>query len=109
MGVSEGAAKVRLSRAVGRLGAFFKRRGVTIGAAALVMHVETRAVQSAPTHLAQIIKAVSMGSTATASASALAIAGGAMAVMNFVRIKAVAALVLLTITLAGAGAIAAAV
>jgi len=97
IGVSEGAAKVRLSRAIDRLGAVLKRRGVAVGAAALVGHVQAHAVETAPAHLTGSLSASGLGTVASASVSAMAIANGALGAMSVLRFKAAAALMLLTL------------
>ena len=98
LGISEDAAKQRISRAVDRLGDLLKRRGVAIGSAALAVHVEAGAVITAPAHVA--------ASVASASAAASSIATGAMAAMNLLRLKAIAAAVLLCVGVATIAAVA---
>ena len=48
LGVSEAAAKMRVSRAVDRLREFFDRRGVAVGASGLAALLTANAVQAAP-------------------------------------------------------------
>ena len=98
LGISEDAAKQRISRAIDRLGDLLKRRGVAIGSAALAVHIEAGAVMTAPAHVA--------ASVASASAAGSSIAGGAMAAMNLLRLKAVAAAVLLVVGIATVAAVA---
>jgi RNA polymerase sigma factor (sigma-70 family) len=57
LGLSEVASKKRLSRAVERLRAFFGRRGVVLGAVALLTAISQNAIQSAPVGLDSAIKA----------------------------------------------------
>lgn len=98
LGISEDAAKQRISRAVDRLGDLLKRRGVAIGSAALAVHVEAGGVMTAPAHVA--------ASVASASAAASSIAGGAIAAMNLLRLKALAAAALLVVGIATIAAVA---
>jgi RNA polymerase sigma factor (sigma-70 family) len=55
LNTSEEAAQKRVNRAVERLREFFSKRGVAIGASALVLLVSANAVQSAPLALAATI------------------------------------------------------
>ena len=72
LGLSDEAARKRVGRAVERLRKFLAARGVTVGAAGLVVLVSANAVQAAPVELV-----ASISSTALASApiSAVATAG----------------------------------
>ena len=74
LGVSEEAAKKRVSRAVDRLRAFFARRGVTLSAAVLTGAVAHNAVQAAPASLVAKIAAAQAGSVVSGGAAALAAA-----------------------------------
>lgn len=65
LGTSEDAAQKRVSRAVERLREFLSRRGVTVGASALVLALSANAVQSAPLGL---VTAISGGATASGAA-----------------------------------------
>ncbi|MCX6924489.1 MAG: sigma-70 family RNA polymerase sigma factor [Verrucomicrobia bacterium] len=74
LGVSEEAAKKRVSRAVEKLRTYFARRGVTLSAAALTGAVAHNAVQAAPASLAATIAAqagVASGRAAVLAAAAL--------------------------------------
>jgi RNA polymerase sigma factor (sigma-70 family) len=55
LGTSDDAAQKRVSRAVERLREFFSKRGVVIGASALVLLVSANAVQAAPLALVATI------------------------------------------------------
>jgi len=74
LGVSEEAAKKRVSRAVDRIRAYFARRGVTLSAAALTGAVAHNAVQAAPASLAAKIAAAQAGAAVSGGAAALAAA-----------------------------------
>lgn len=90
MGVSEGAAKVRLSRAVAKLRSYFARRGgVTLSADALGAILLERAISAAPPTTLQLATAsATAGAAAVASNSAGAlIADGAMKLIRMSTIK----------------------
>ena len=55
LGVSEAAAKMRVSRAVERLREFFSKRGVAVGASGLATVLSANAVQAAPIGLSATI------------------------------------------------------
>lgn len=57
LGVSEDAAQKRISRSIDDLRAFFQKRGVTTGAAALAGELSAHAVESAPISLSSAISA----------------------------------------------------
>src|SRR5207248_3074923 len=67
LGVSEAAAKMRVSRAVERLREFFSKRGVAVGASGLVSVLSANAVQAAPLGLSATI---STGAALSAAAHA---------------------------------------
>ena len=64
LGAGEAAAKMRVSRAVEKLRAFFARRGVAVPAAALVGAISANSVQAAPVYLA--LSVVSAANTSAA-------------------------------------------
>jgi RNA polymerase sigma factor (sigma-70 family) len=71
IGVSEDAAKKRVSRALGRLREFFMRRGTTLSIAAIAVMLGECVVPASPTALAAKITAgLSAGASAAASSSA---------------------------------------
>lgn len=55
LGVAENAARMRVERALDRLGELLTRRGVTSTAAGLALVLETHAVTSTPTAIAEVI------------------------------------------------------
>jgi len=55
LGTSEDAAQKRVSRAVERLREAFARRGVSVGASALVAGISANAVQAGPAALSAMI------------------------------------------------------
>jgi RNA polymerase sigma factor (sigma-70 family) len=65
LGISEEAAKKRVSRTVDRLRGILTRRGASLGVAALAGLLVEKAVQAAPIHLsASVVKASQVGSSA---------------------------------------------
>ena len=83
-GVSEDAARVRVTRALGKLRGIFARRGVTLTSTVIAGAVSTHSVQAAPVTLASTITALGMVKGATAGSSILALVnstlkGGLMA------------------------------
>jgi RNA polymerase sigma factor (sigma-70 family) len=65
LGVSEAAAKMRVSRAVERLREFFSKRGVAVGASGLTAVLSANAVQAAPVGLSA---AISIGAALSGAA-----------------------------------------
>jgi RNA polymerase sigma factor (sigma-70 family) len=58
--ISDDAAQKRVSRAVEKLGEFFSKRGVSVGAGGLAIVISANAVQSAPVGLAATISAAAV-------------------------------------------------
>jgi RNA polymerase sigma factor (sigma-70 family) len=89
LGVSDEAAQKRVSRAVERLRAFFAKRGVIVGASALVVVLSANAVQAAPVGLAVTISTTAIaGTTGVATATAATIKTVAMTTLQKVLISA---------------------
>ena len=93
LGVSETAAKTRVSRAVEKLRAYFQKRGVTASAALIAGAIAENSVQAAPVTLANITIAASLAKGATASGSTLALIKGATKLMAWTKIQTTAAAV----------------
>jgi RNA polymerase sigma factor (sigma-70 family) len=73
LGTSEDAAQKRVSRAVEQMREFFARRGVAVGAGALVGLISTHAVQGAPAGLAAgICGATALAGTASVGGASVA-------------------------------------
>jgi RNA polymerase sigma factor (sigma-70 family) len=113
LGVSEAAAKMRVSRAVERLRGLLARRGVkTASAATLATCLSGSAVQPAPAALAASSATACTVGTATASASGAASASpataslvsGAITAMAWHKAKLVAAVVIAALATSGAAA-----
>jgi RNA polymerase sigma factor (sigma-70 family) len=75
LGISEEAAKKRVSRAVEKLRTILTREGVTVSAALLLLFLSNRATEAAPLGLGMTISGVATGSS-VASGMASAIAKG---------------------------------
>jgi RNA polymerase sigma factor (sigma-70 family) len=89
LGVSDEAAQKRVSRAVERLRAFFAKRGVIVGASALVVVLSANAVQAAPVGLAVTISTTAIaGTTGVATATVATIKTVAMTTLQKVLISA---------------------
>jgi RNA polymerase sigma factor (sigma-70 family) len=76
LGISEEAAKKRVSRAVEKLRSLLSREGVAVSIALLLLFLTTRAAEAAPMGLGLSAASAATGSS-TASGMATAIAGGA--------------------------------
>lgn len=70
LGVSEGAAQKRLSRAVEQLREYFGKRKVAVGASGLIVLISANAVQAAPVALITTISAAGIAACATTTATA---------------------------------------
>jgi RNA polymerase sigma factor (sigma-70 family) len=86
LGISEDAAKQRVSRAIEQLRGILARQGVTLSVAGLTSILATHAVQAAPAHLA-----AATASAATAQAATLA--KGAAAIVAWMKANAAAMVV----------------
>ncbi len=102
LGVSENAAKTRVSRAVEKLRQFFLKRGHTIPAAVIAGAIAANSVQAAPAGLAGTTTAIALSKGATASASILLMVKGATKLMAWAKVK--TAMLAGTVALLGIGA-----
>ncbi len=80
LGVSEAAAKMRVSRALDKLRTFFTERGVVLSAAAIAGAVSGNSVQAAPLGLAGAVTVAAVKGTAV-TASTLTLMKGALKLM----------------------------
>lgn len=108
LGVSEDAAGMRVSRALEKLRAFFRTRGVALPAAALGGVITTNSVHAAPVAFKASLAANTLGALHGTAAAATGAAAAHAAIANAVcrgimLAKAKAAAVLLGVTLAIAG------
>jgi len=87
LGVSENAAKTRVSRAVEKLRKFFVRQGITLSADAIMGAVSGNSVQAAPIALAKSVTAVAVAKGAAASGSTLTLVKGGLKIMAWIKAK----------------------
>ena len=87
LGVSENAAKTRVSRALEKLRQFFVKRGITLSAAVIAGAISANSVQAAPAALAKSVTAMAMAKGATASGSTLTLIKGALKIMAWTKAK----------------------
>ena len=103
LGASEVSARKRVSRAVGKLRAFFARRGVTLSAAAIAGAVSANSIQAAPVALAKSVTAVAIAKGAAAGGSTLTLIQGALKIMAWTKAKTAMAIGLGVLLAAGVG------
>ena len=85
LGATDDAAKMRISRALEKLRAFFHKRGVTLSAAALGAAISAHSIQAAPAGLSTaVIAAACQGSALTAST--LTLAKGTLKLMAWTKL-----------------------
>ena len=87
MGVSENAAKKRVSHGLEKLRKFFTKRGVSSTTAILAGAISANSVQAAPVALAKSVTAVALAKGAAASGSTLTLIKGALKIMAWTKIK----------------------
>jgi len=93
LGVSEDAAKMRVSRAIDRLRTQLAGRGVTCTAVALGMVLAERSIEAAPSHLVASLRSIKL----PASAGAAGIAGILSALLHTSRSKVITGVVALCV------------
>ena len=86
LGVSENAAKTRVSRATEKLRKFFIKRGITLSAAAIGGVVSTNSVQAAPIGLATSVTAAAVKGTAVTT-STLTLIKTTLKIMAWTKLK----------------------
>jgi RNA polymerase sigma factor (sigma-70 family) len=94
LGLEPNTASKRIERAVEKLRAFFARRGVAVGAGALVAGLEANAVRAAPGHLAETVSGAAAGGTLVSGAVAKGVVIGMTAAKMNTLIGVAAVLVL---------------
>jgi hypothetical protein len=87
LGGSEGAAKLRLHRAMQKLRQFFCRRGIVSTAETLAEAISANGVQAAPIGLAKTATALALTQGPAASASILNLIQGALKIMAWTKAK----------------------
>jgi RNA polymerase sigma factor (sigma-70 family) len=103
LGVSEGAARVQVFRALRRLRKLMARRGVRVSAEALAVTLASTAVLPGPAGLAATV-----ASTATSAAAAAPYAGmvkGVVTIMTWTKAKATLFIAAVVLVVSGSGAL----
>ena len=91
LGSTEDAAKMRVSRALDKLRAFFSKRGVATTTAILAGAISANSIHAAPVALAKSVTAVAVVKGAAAGASTLTLIEGALKLMAWTKAKMVIA------------------
>ena len=86
-GVSENAAKKRVTRALEKLRKFFLKRGIASTAETIAGAISANSVQAAPVALAKSVTAVAIVKGSIAAASTLTLVKGTMKTMTWLKIK----------------------
>jgi len=100
LGVSQNAAKTRVSRALEKLRKFFAKRGMTLSAAALAGAVATNSVQAAPIGLATSVTVAAIKGT-TVTTSTLTLIKTTLKIMAWTKFKTVAGVGIIALLVAG--------
>jgi RNA polymerase sigma factor (sigma-70 family) len=87
LGASQGAAKMRVTRAVEQLRRFFARRGIVVSVAVLAAAISANSVQSAPATLTKTATAVALAKGTAASTSTLTLIKGVLKIMAWAKAK----------------------
>jgi uncharacterized protein (TIGR03435 family) len=87
LGISEDAAKKRVTRALEKLRFLLGRRGVALPAAVLAATLSANAVQSAPVGLSATVAVVAAAQGATATHSTLTLTKGILKLMAWTKMK----------------------
>ncbi len=87
LNLKEGAAHMRVSRALEKLRTYFLKRGVTLSAAFIASAVASNSVQAAPAGLANTLTAVAFVKGATASSATLTLVKGILKLMAWTKAK----------------------
>jgi RNA polymerase sigma factor (sigma-70 family) len=86
-GVSENAAKKRVSHALEKLHRYFSRRGVSSTTAIIAGAISANSVHAAPAALAKSVTAAAVAKGAAASGSTLTLIKGALKIMAWTKAK----------------------
>jgi RNA polymerase sigma factor (sigma-70 family) len=86
-GVSENAAKKRVSYALEKLHRYFSKRGVSSTSATIAGAISAHSVQAAPVALAKAVTAIAIAKGAAASTSTLILIQGALKIMAWTKAK----------------------
>jgi RNA polymerase sigma factor (sigma-70 family) len=105
LGVSENAAKTRVSRATEKLRKFFVRRGITLSAVAITSAISANSIQAAPIGLAtSVTVAVTKGTTVTTST--LTLIKTTLKIMAWTKLKTAAVVITVAILAVGSTTVA---
>ena len=89
LGVSEDAAKMRVSRALEKLRQFFTKQGLVVPSAALFAALSAHAAQAAPAGLGASVATVAVAKGSAAGVSTLTLAKGILKLMAWSKTKTV--------------------
>ena len=103
LGATEGAAKMRVNRALEKLRRFFNKRGIVVPVAVLTAAISANSVQSAPATLAKTATTVALTKGATASPPTLTLIKGVLKIMAWTKIKTTIVAGVATLLVAGTG------
>jgi uncharacterized protein (TIGR03435 family) len=104
LGTSEGGAKMRVSRALGKLRNLFSKQGITLTAATLASVITANSAQAAPAAVAQALPSLAIAKGAAAGASTIALVGATSKLMAWAKLKTMA-VTATTICLLGTGTV----
>jgi RNA polymerase sigma factor (sigma-70 family) len=103
LGANEGAARMRVNRALEKLRKFFNKRGVISTTAVIAVAISNNSAQAVPAGLAKTISTVALAKGAVASAAILALVKTTLLTMTM-KTKTVMATAILGTLILGAGA-----
>jgi RNA polymerase sigma factor (sigma-70 family) len=87
LGVSEDAAKVRVSRALEKLRLIFARQGYAVPSAVLLATISAHGAQAAPAGLTASVASVAVAKGTVGTTSTLTIAKGVLKIMAWTKVK----------------------
>lgn len=87
LGTSEGAAKMRVGRALEELRKYFGKRGVSSTTAIIANEISANIVQAAPLALSKSVTAMAIAKGSIAAASTLTLVKGTMKTMTWLKSK----------------------
>ncbi len=104
LGANEGAAKMRVGRALEKLQKFFSRRGIKSTTETLAGAISAHSVQPAPAALAKTITAAALAKGAVASVSTLTLTKTALLALTMKTKITVISIIVVAVLLMGTGA-----
>ena len=87
LGVTPDSARMRVTRALEKLRAFFTRRGLVLSAAAVASLLSANAMQAVPASLAGSVAALAVLKGTGATLSTLALVKGTLKMMTWIKLK----------------------